>query len=87
MKAASLNDVKKELTYLEPENLRALCIRLARYKKENKELLTYLLFESHDEQGYITGVKNEMDGHFEALPKTNIYLIKKMAQRIYHTYF
>ena len=82
MKAASLNEVKKELTYLEPENLRALCIRLARYKKENKELLTYLLFESHDEQGYITGVKNEMDGHFESLPKANIYLIKKSLRKI-----
>ncbi|MDH4093117.1 MAG: hypothetical protein OEV24_21845, partial [Cyclobacteriaceae bacterium] len=31
---------------------------------------------------YITGVKNEMDGHFEALPKTNIYLIKKSLRKI-----
>jgi len=82
MKAASLNEIKKELTYLETQNLQALCIRLARYKKENKELLTYLLFESHDEPGYISGVKNEMDLLFDALPTTNIYFVKKSIRKI-----
>jgi hypothetical protein len=82
MKAASLNDIKKELAYLELKAVQELCMRLAKYKKENKELLTYLLFEAADEKGYINGVKSEIDEHFEALPKANVYLIKKSLRKI-----
>ena len=82
MKASSLNEIKKELSHLEIETLQALCLRLARYKKENKELLTYLLFESHNEQAYVEGVKTEMDELFESLPKGNVYFIKKSLRKI-----
>ena len=82
MKAASLNEIKKELSYLDLKKVQELCMRLAKYKKENKELLTYLLFESGDESGYVTGVKNEMDDNFALLPKSNVYLIKKSLRKI-----
>jgi hypothetical protein len=82
MKAASLSDIKKELGHLDQANLQALCLRLARYKKDNKELLTYLIFESYDEVGFVTSVKNEMDELFDALPKSNIYLMKKSLRKI-----
>lgn len=82
MKASSLSEIKKELTYLEVETLQALCLRLARYKKENKELLTYLLFESNNEQAYVEGVKTEMDELFDSLPKGNVYFIKKSLRKI-----
>jgi len=82
MKASSLSEIKKEFAYLEAETLRALCLRLARYKKENKELLTYLLFESHNEQAYVAGVKTEMDELFASLPKGNVYFIKKGLRKI-----
>lgn len=54
-----------------------LCIRLARYKKDNKELLSYLLFEADDEPMYIKSVKNEIDGHFAELTRTTPYMTKK----------
>ena len=57
-------------------------MRLARYKKENKELLTYLLFEAHDEQAYINNVKSELDELFENLPKGNVYFVKKGMRKI-----
>ena len=60
MKAASVNDLKEELTQLPAEGLVEICLRLAKFKKENKELLNYLLFESHNEQEYINAVKNEI---------------------------
>ncbi len=82
MKAASINEIKKELAHLDLETVRDLCMRLAKYKKENKELLTYLLFEANDENGYVAGVKNEMDEQFDTLPKSNVYLIKKSLRRI-----
>ena len=49
--AYGLQHIKKEIQHLPTEQLAELMLRLARYKKENKELLTYLLFESHDEPG------------------------------------
>jgi hypothetical protein len=82
MKAASINELKQELTELPSKKVLELCLRLARYKKENKELLTYLLFEAHDEQGFIASVKKEIDEQFETLPKANYYFIKKGLRKI-----
>lgn len=81
MKASSLNEIKKELGYLDPKSVQELCMRVAKYRKENKELLTYLLFESHDEPGYINNVKREIDELFNTLPK-GIYLMKKSLRKI-----
>jgi hypothetical protein len=61
MKAASINEIKQELQSLPPSRLNELCLRLARFKKDNKELLTYLLFEAADETAYIESVKKEID--------------------------
>jgi hypothetical protein len=82
MKAASLNEIKKEMSHQDLKRVLELCMRLAKYKKENKELLTYMLFEAGDETGYVAGVKSEMDDLFETLPKSNVYLIKKVLRKI-----
>ena len=60
MKAASLSEIKKELSNQDEKRLLELCMRLAKYKKESKELLTYLLFESNNEQTYVLGVKKQI---------------------------
>ena len=65
MKAASINEIKKELIELDSKAVQDLCMRLAKYKKENKELLTYLLFEAHDEAAFNNDVKTEMDELFQ----------------------
>lgn len=66
-----------------PSRLIDLCTRLARFKKENKELLTYLLFESHDEQAYIQSVKADVDLNFDDIRLGgNLYLIKKSLRKI-----
>ncbi len=64
MKASSLNEIKNELSELKPSEVMELTLRLARYKKESKELLTYLLFEAHDEEAFIRNIKNDMDQQF-----------------------
>jgi hypothetical protein len=46
MTFATLAEIKKELQQVDADLLQTLCLRLAKYKKENKELLGYLLFES-----------------------------------------
>ncbi|MEP6512777.1 MAG: hypothetical protein ABJA79_02830 [Parafilimonas sp.] len=82
MKAASISELKQELTTLSPKKLVELCLRLARYKKENKELLTYLLFEAHNEQSFVETIKKEIDEQFTELPKATPYLNKKSLRKI-----
>lgn len=82
MKAASINEIKKELIELDSKMVQDLCMRLAKYKKENKELLTYLLFEAHDEAAFVNNVKTEMDELFQGLPSGNVYYIKKSLRKI-----
>jgi len=82
MSPTSLSDIKKELQTRDPATIQDMCLRLAKHKKENKELLAYLLFEAHDEQGYINSVKEELDELFKALPPGNPYYVKKTLRKI-----
>jgi len=85
MKAATVNEIKQELSNSSPSQLTELCLRLARFKKENKELLTYLLFEAHDTAAYIESVKQEMASQFEGMNKSNVYFVKKTLRKIIRT--
>lgn len=85
MKAVTVKELKDELTNYTSKELRDLCLRLARFKKENKELLTYLLFESSDEALYIESIKNEVDEQFEQINRKSPYLIKKSLRKILRT--
>ena len=76
-----LQDVKKELQHLSQGQLIELCLRLARYKKENKELLSYLLFEAGNEQAFIEKVKAEIGFMFSQLPVQG-YSAAKSARKI-----
>lgn len=59
-----------------------LCVRLAKFKKENKELITYLLFEAFDENAYIENIKTEMQDQFEEINTTSLYFVKKSLRKI-----
>ena len=82
MKASSLHEIKKELTDVEPDTLIEFCMRLGKFKKENKELLTYLLFEAQDENAYVEHVKRDIDDEFESFSATNLYYAKKTIRKI-----
>lgn len=85
MKAASINDIKQELAPVKPHALAELCLRLAKFKKENKELLTYLLFEAYDEDAYIVGIKKEVDELFDTINLSHLYFAKKTLRKIIRT--
>ncbi|MEQ9412354.1 MAG: hypothetical protein RIF39_00915 [Cyclobacteriaceae bacterium] len=82
MKTATVHEIKKELATLDTDQVQTLCLRLAKFKKENKELLTYLLFEAHDEQAYVLDAKRETEEQFNALSNMNVYYVKKSVRRI-----
>jgi hypothetical protein len=85
MKATVISQLKQELKNRSSSELMELCLRLARFKKENKELLTYLLFEVQDEQAFIEMIKTEMDRQFSEINKSNIYYAKKSIRKILRT--
>ncbi len=85
MKAATVSQLKKELQYKNQEQLLELCLRLSKFKKENKELLTYLLFEADNEAGYVDTVKEEMDGLFSEINTNSYFYIKKSIRKILRT--
>ena len=82
MQTATIHDLKKELENTAAPRLIELCIRLAKYKKENKELLNYLLFESFDENTYIENINTETDELFAEISQTNLYFVKKSVRKI-----
>ena len=82
MKAASVKELKFELKERSQKELLEYCLRLSKFKKENKELLTYLLFESYDEFEYIKNVKEEANIQFEQINRKSYYYIKKSIRKI-----
>ena len=85
MKPASISQLKQEMKNRSSNELLEICLRLARFKKENKELLTYLLFEVQDEQTYVESIKKEIDRQFQEINKSNIYFAKKSIRKIVRT--
>jgi hypothetical protein len=82
MRSATVHELKQELLNMPATELTELCLRLAKYKKENKELLTYLLFEANNEQGYVQSLKKEIDEEFAQINYNNLYYVKKTLRKI-----
>ncbi len=82
MKARTIKEIKDELKNYPQEHLLNMCLRMARFKKDNKELLTYLLFEQDDEANFINNVKKDIDEGFASLNRRNSYLMKKGLRKV-----
>jgi len=82
MKAVTVKKIKDELSHKNSFELMELCLRLSKFKKENKELLTYLLFESDNEEGYVESVKEQIDGLFEQINTKSYFYIRKSTRKI-----
>jgi hypothetical protein len=75
-----LQDIKKELQHLSGPQIADLCLRLARHKKENKELLAYLLFESDNQTDFVEKAKAEVGFMFSQLPVRNYEAAKYLRK-------
>lgn len=82
MRSASIKDMKTELGTKTDKELIDLCLTLARFKKENKELLTYLLYEAENEAYFIEQIKEEVSEMFTEINLSNYYYIKKSVRKI-----
>ena len=82
MKTATVKEIKHELQHFSKEELLEFCLRMAKFKKENKELLSYLLFEASNEAFYIEGLKKIVATRFEEINIKSYYFIKKSVRKI-----
>ena len=82
MKPASLADIKRELKSRDHDTVLQLCLRLGRFKKDNKELLSYMLFESDDEVAFISSVKEDIEEQMTELNMNTLYYAKKGLRRV-----
>ncbi|MFA5973455.1 MAG: hypothetical protein WC780_13980 [Lentimicrobiaceae bacterium] len=82
MKAFSISTLKKELNTLPPVDVVDICLKLVKYKKENKELLSYLLFDANNELEYIRNIKEEIDLQFAEINLSHLYFAKKSLRKI-----
>lgn len=82
MKPASIAMMKSELAGRSQKELTEICLHLARYKAENKELLSYLLFEAGDEAAYVREIKLEISRLFAEINTSHIYFIRKGVRKI-----
>lgn len=80
MNNPKLADLKKELNYHEVTELKELCLRLAKYKTENKELLNYLLFYQDRKDDYVLEVKTLLVTDFENLYPSIYYVTKQLRK-------
>ncbi|MBU1010105.1 MAG: hypothetical protein KKD74_08230 [Bacteroidetes bacterium] len=82
MKPASLSLLKQTLPDVPKAALVEICLKLARYKKENKELLSYLLFDAENEAAYIRLVKDEISLQFADINRSQLYFVRKSIRKI-----
>jgi hypothetical protein len=82
MKPDKLSDLKKALLVLNATELTEICLRLAKYKKENKELLAYLLFDANEPMNYAEDVKSFLIADFIAIQKHYFYSTKSLRKII-----
>ena len=82
MKPASAKELRDELKHQDREELLQIVLRLSRFKKENKELLTYLLFQAGDEEAFKDAIKAGMDREFAEINRNSYFFIKKSIRKI-----
>lgn len=82
MKTATVREIKTELSFKNEKELTEIILRLSKFKKENKELLTYLLYEASNEMAYIQAVEALIMGGFSDINTTSYYYIKKSIRKI-----
>lgn len=82
IKQYGLQDIKKELQQLTDKQAAELCLRMARYKKENKELLAYLLFDADDELAFAEEFKQDIGLMISQMPSLSYQAAKTLRKTL-----
>lgn len=82
MIAATSKTIKETLDTKTNKELKELLHRLLRFKKENKELATYLLFYEQEESEFVADVKVAISTQFAEVNTKTVFYAKKGLRKM-----
>lgn len=82
MYTASLAQIKKDLKDVDYDTLMDFCLKLAKYKVESKEYLSFLLYDAEEPKAYIESIKEWITIEIQEINRSNSYYIKKGLRKI-----
>lgn len=82
LKPAELKEIRKEVSTIDRKSLEEICGKLIRFKKENKELLSYLLFWSEDEILFQQELASAITEWMQDVNIARVFLAKKTIRKI-----
>ena len=82
MVAASAKTLKETLETKNNTELKELINRLLKFKKENKELATYLLFYENEEHEFVADAKSAILAQFEEVNTKTVFYAKKGLRKM-----
>lgn len=85
MKTSGLNNIKKELSSYNQQQLLDTLLRLIRFKTENKELVSYLLFDKDDLSTYIADLRTDIDDLLKDVHHMPTFMVKRVLRKALRT--
>lgn len=79
---ASLADIKRELNTYNQSQLLETCLRIIKFKKDNKELATYLLFAAGEEAEYIKEINTTTSDGMMLAKSKPLYQQRKTLAKV-----
>jgi len=82
MKTNGIAEIKKSIKNISQAELAEICLRLARFKKDNKEYIHFLLFESSDPLAYAEDVKESLHHSLTNLNRHPSLKVKELRKHL-----
>lgn len=82
MESLKLSSIKSELSAKSQKQLIEICLRLSRFKNENKELVSYLIGYEGREADFRKDCKLEIFELFQTVNTSSVFLAKKTIRKI-----
>jgi membrane-anchored protein YejM (alkaline phosphatase superfamily) len=82
MNVLSLSEIRKNLKHLSDEELCVILTKLAKFKKVNKEYVSFLLLNESNEDLYVEEVKEHLLELLENLNQSSIQYAKKTLRKV-----
>ncbi|WP_407431124.1 hypothetical protein [Arcticibacter sp.] len=82
MKTNGIAEIKKTIKNISQAELAEICLKLARFKKDNKEYLHFLLFESSDPLAYAEDVKESLQEPLTNLNRHPSLKVKELRKHL-----
>lgn len=82
MKTKGIAEIKKTIKHISHAELSEICLQLARFKKDNKEYVHFLLFESSDPLEYAEDVKNSLHDSIAGLSRHPSLKVKELRRHL-----